>query len=230
MIRKDDYMLMEEERAQLVEYGKKLVLDNYTLGTGGNLSIFDREQQLMAITPSGIDFFEIELEDIVVMKLDGTIVEGERKPSSEWMMHKIFYEYRNDIDSVIHAHTIYSTILAELRWTLPASHYMLAVAGKDVRCAEYASFGTPELAVNAFEAMKDRKAVFLANHGILTGGSDLKNAYNILAEVEYCSNIYYRAKSIGEPVIIGDEEMERMNERFKTYGQVKSKDPLLQKK
>lgn len=212
--------MLGKERKDLVAYGKKLLQENYTLGTGGNLSIYNRDLDLMAITPSGIPFMEIKEEDIVVMQLDGTIVAGARKPSSEWVMHKVFYERRMDINAVIHAHTIHSTVLAELRWPLPATHYMLAVAGKDVRCAEYASYGTPELAENAFEAMKDRKAVFLANHGILTGAHDLPNAYNVLEEVEYCANIYIKAKSIGEPVVIADDEMKRMAEKFKTYGQV----------
>lgn len=214
-------MVMEEEKLLLIEYGKKLVKDKLTLGTGGNLSIFDRKLNLMAITPSGISFFNIEPKDICVMKTNGDIIEGEKKPSSEWVMHKIFYERRKDINCVIHAHTIYSTILAELRWELPASHYMLAVAGKNVRCAEYASFGTKKLAENAFEGMKDRKAVLLANHGILVGERDIQNAYNVLEEVEYCSNIYYRAKSIGEPIVLDDKEMDDMAVRFQTYGQVK---------
>ena len=215
--------MLEKERKQLVKFGKKLLDEKYTLGTGGNLSIYNRELELMAITPSGIPFHEIEEEDIVIMQLDGTIVEGKRSQSSEWVMHKLFYERRTDINAVIHGHTIHSTVLAELSWPLPATHYMLAVAGKDVKCAEYASYGTPELAENAFEAMTDRKAVLLANHGILTGAVDLPNAYNVLEEVEYCSEIYIKAKSIGEPIVIDDEEMERMAEKFKTYGQIKEK-------
>lgn len=213
-------MQMIEERKKLITYGKKLIQDNYTLGTGGNLSIFDRQKKLMLITPSGIPFQEITEANLVLMTLEGTVVEGDKKPSSEWFMHKIFYEKRTDLNSLIHAHTIYSTILAELRWTLPATHYMIAVAGPDVRCAKYASYGTKELAENAYAAMEDRKAVLLANHGVLVGHKDIENAYNVLEEVEYCSNIYYRAKSIGEPVILDDAEMLRMATKFETYGQV----------
>lgn len=215
-------MLMEKERDELIKYGRKLVDTDLTKGTGGNLSVYDREQNLVAITPSGIDFYEIQPEDIVIMKLDGEVVEGKRKPSSEWVMHKVFYERREDIDSVIHAHTTYSTVLATLRWELPASHYMIAVAGPNVKVAEYASYGTPELAENAFEAMQNRKAVLLANHGIIGGEKDLMNAFNVIEEVEYCSKIYVKAKSIGEPVVLDDEEMDTMDERFKTYGQRKS--------
>ncbi|MGT2811672.1 L-fuculose-phosphate aldolase [Streptococcus minor] len=214
-------MLMENERKELVNYGKKLVSEGFTKGTGGNLSVFDREKGLMAITPSGIDFFDIKEEDIVIMNLDGKVVEGDKLPSSEWFMHLIQYQKREDIDAVIHAHTTYGTVLACLREPLPASHYMIAVAGKDVKVADYASYGTQELAMNAVKAMEDRRAVFLANHGILAGAQDLLNAYNIIEEVEYCAKIYCVARSIGEPIILPDEEMELMAERFKTYGQRK---------
>lgn len=217
-------MLLENERLEIIKYGKKLVDTNLTKGTGGNLSIFDREKKLMAITPTGIDFYEIEPEDIVIMNLDGDVVEGKRLPSSEWEMHLLQYKTRDDIDAVIHAHTTYLTVFACLRKPLIATHYMIAVAGKDVKCADYATYGSHELAVNATEAMKGRKAVILANHGILAGANDLLNAFNIIEELEYCAKIDIFANSIGKPVVLDDEEMELMAEKFKNYGQRKSKD------
>lgn len=215
-------MLMEKERLDLIEYGKKLVDTGLTKGTGGNLSIFDRKNGHVAITPSGIDFYEIQPKDIVIIDLDGKVVEGDRTPSSEWEMHLMPYRTRTDIDAVIHAHTMYATILACLREDLPATHYMIAVAGPTVRVAEYATYGSHELAVNASKAMEDRKAVILANHGILAGANDLLNAFNIVEEIEYCSEIYTKARAIGNPVILSDEEMVLMAEKFKTYGQKKS--------
>ena len=214
-------MLMEQARLELIEYGKKLVTAGLTKGTGGNLSVFDRKAGTVAITPSGIDFFEIKPEDIVIIDLDGNIIEGDKTPSSEWEMHLMPYRTRTDIDAVVHAHVMYTTVLACLREGLPATHYMIAVAGADVRCAEYATFGTHELAVNACKAMEDRRAVILANHGVLAGAQDLKNAYNIVEEIEYCSEIYVKARSIGNPVVLPDEEMTLMAEKFKTYGQRK---------
>ena len=214
-------MLLREERELIVEYGKKLINSNLTKGTGGNLSIFNRKQKLICITPSGIDYFKIKPEDIVVLNLDGVRVDGTKQPSSEWEMHRIFYANRDDINAMIHTHTMYATTIACLNWTLPPVHYMLALAGKDVRCASYATYGTKELAENAFVAMRDRNAVLLANHGLLVGAKDLANAYNTTEEVEYCAELYYRTKAIGEPVIIPEEEMDIMMEKFKTYGQVK---------
>lgn len=212
-------MLLKEEREAIVEYGKKISTSGLTKGTGGNLSIFHREKGLIAISPSGIDYFDIQPEDVVVMDIDGNIVEGSKKPSSEYELHNIFYKNRTDLDAIIHTHTMYATTISCLNWDLPAVHYMIALAGKDVRCAEYATFGTKELAENAYEAMKDRRAVLLANHGLLTGAKDLANALNITEEIEYCAELYYRSKSIGEPVILSDGEMDLMAEKFKTYGQ-----------
>ncbi|QQY80146.1 L-fuculose 1-phosphate aldolase [Keratinibaculum paraultunense] len=214
-------MLLQKEREEIVQYGKKLVTSNLTKGTGGNLSIYNRKEGLMAISPSGIDYFKIKPEDVVVLDLEGKKIEGDKKPSSEYEMHRIFYANRVDINAIIHTHTMYATTIACLNWDLPPVHYMVALAGLNVRCAKYATFGTKELAENAFEAMKDRKAVLLANHGLLAGDKDLANAFNITEEIEYCAELYYRTKCIGEPVILSEDEMRIMLEKFKTYGQVK---------
>ena len=207
------------KRSEIIEYGKKLVENGLTKGTGGNLSICDRESGLMAITPSGIDYFEIKPEEIVLIDIEsGSIVEGEALPSSERDMHRIFYKYRTDIDAIIHTHTTFAATIACLNSDLPAVHYLVALAGPDVRCAKYATYGTVALAKNAFEVMKDRKACLLANHGMLAGGKSLAEAYNITEEIEFCCELYYRAKSIGDPVILPEDEMNRMIERFKNYG------------
>ena len=212
-------MLLLNERELLVEYGKKLIDKNLTKGTSGNLSIFNRDKKMFAITPSGIDYYNTKIEDIVIMDLDGNVVEGSKKPSSEHNLHRIFYANREDIGAIVHAHTIYSTVLSCMNMSLPAIHYMIASAGKDVRCAKYATFGTEELAKNAYDEMKDRKAVLLANHGVLTGGKDIFEAFSILEDVEYVSELYIKAKNIGEPIIIDDREMNVIIEKFKTYGQ-----------
>lgn len=214
-------MILLEERKEIVEYGKKLITSNLTKGTGGNLSIYNRKEKLMAISPSGIDYFKIKPEDVVVLDLQGNKINGERDPSSELDMHIIFYANRDDIDAIIHTHTVFATTISCLNITLPPVHYMIALAGPDIRCAKYATYGTPELAENAFQAMKDRYAVLLANHGLLAGAKDLANAFNITEEIEYCAELYYRAKSIGDPVILPQDEMDLMMRKFKTYGRIK---------
>ena len=212
-------MLMENERKLIVEYGKLLVTKGLTTGTGGNISIFDKEKKYFAISPSGIDYFETEPEDVVIMDLDGKVVEGERKPSSEWMMHLIFYKKRDDVEAVVHTHSRFSSTISCMRWDIPALHYYVAFAGKSIPCAKYASYGTQELADNAFEGMGEGKAALLANHGLITIGRSVKEAFLVAEMSEEMAEYYYRTKSIGEPVLLDEEEMESMLLRFKSYGQ-----------
>ena len=214
-------MLLIDEREKIVEYGRKLIGSNLTKGTGGNLSIYNREKELIVITPSVKDYMKIKPKDVLVLNMNGEVVDGEGIPSSEFQLHRIFYDNRDDIDALIHSHSRYATTLACLNWNLPAIHYMVALAGMDVRCAKYASYGTKELALNAYEAMVDRKAVLLANHGLLAGDVTIEKAFNIAEEIEYCSELYYRAKSVGEPIIINRDEMVKMIDSVRNYGQVK---------
>lgn len=213
-------MRMQSEREQVVESGKKLITHGLTKGTGGNISVFDRTTGLMAISPSGIDYFETTPEDVVVMDLAGNIIEGMRKPSVEHGLHSIFYEKREDIGAVVHTHSIYSVVLASLGWSVPAAFYLEAISGStQVPCAQYARFGTRELADSAFAAMEGRYATLLANHGLIAGGKNLVYAFNVAEEIEFCAEVYYRAKCVGEPNIVPDDEIRAMLAAFATYGQ-----------
>ena len=215
-------MILEKEREQVIEYSLKLLSEGLTNGTAGNVSIFNREEGLVAISPTGVNYSELTPEMISVVDLDGKLIEG-LKPSSELEMHMILYRNRGDVNAVIHTHPVYTTVLACLRQDLPAIDYMIAVTGATkVKCAEYASYGTKELAENAYKAMGSSLAVILANHGLTTAGKDIANAFNITVQVEYISNLYIKAKNIGEPIVLPDNEMNSMLERFKTYGQIKS--------
>ncbi|MCH4072346.1 L-fuculose-phosphate aldolase [Pseudoramibacter sp.] len=217
-------MLLEQERIDVVKYCKKLITAGLTTGTGGNISILNREKGLYAISPSGMDYFETEPEDVVVMDLEGQVVDGRRKPSSEHALHRVFYTRRDDIDAVVHTHSTYCTVLATLREGLPASNYLVAFAGPDVRCSAYASYGTPELAEAAFEAMTDRKAALLANHGMVAGAKTVAGAFNIADQLEQCAKVYVLARAIGKPVLLDDDEMADMVVRFRDeYGQKKIK-------
>lgn len=213
-------MLMVEERKQIIEFGKKLIDTGLTVGTGGNISIFNKDTGNMAITPSGIPYYEMNVEDIVIMDLTGDIIEGSLKPSSEYHMHSIVYQNRSDVNAMIHTHALYATTISCLNQDLPAIDYLVAHGGgPNIRCADYAAYGTKELAENALLAMQDRKAVLLANHGINVVGSDLEEAFAIAEQLEFCAQLYWQAKAIGNPVILDNAEMEVMVERFKNYGQ-----------
>ena len=203
-------MLLQKEREMIVAYGKRMLSTGLTRGTGGNLSIYDRNLELMAITPSGIPYEEIEAEDIMIMKLDGTIVEGNKTPSSEHAMHEIVYRTREDVGAMLHVHSTFAVTLACLNEDLPALDYRVAYSReRSVKCAPYASFGTPDLAVNALKTMGNQNAVLLANHGMNVVGPDLPKAFAIAEQLEFCAELYVRARTIGKPVILPDDEMVR---------------------
>lgn len=211
-------MLMERERTEIVEHLKMLITHGLTKGTGGNISVYNPKLKLMAISPSGMDYFKLTAEDIVVMDLEGNIVDGKRKPSSEYEMHSIFYRERKDILSVVHAHSPYASVLACLNWDIEPCSYLIGSAGRNVRCTKYETFGTEELAQSALEGMKDRYAVLLGNHGLLAGGVDLPAAFDTAEEIEFCAEIYYKCKTVGEPVLLSKEQMDVIIEKFENYG------------
>jgi len=203
----------------IVDYGLKMIRSGLTTGSGGNLSILDRESGLIAISPTGIDYHDVGVEDIVIVDRCGTIVDGERKPSSEIGFHLALYDSRSDISAVVHTHSVYATTLACLQWELPAVHYLVAFSGEKVPLAPYATFGTSELAENTVAAIGDYNAVLLANHGLVAVGADIKSAFNVAEEIELVARIYYQAKSLGQPVLVDGEEMKRVIEKFGSYGQ-----------
>lgn len=216
-------MRLLKERELIVEYGRKLLEDGLTKGSGGNLSIYNREEGLMAISPSGLDYLKTDIRDIVIMNLDGEIIEGDRQPSSEYQLHTIFYKGREDIGALVHTHSVYATVLGILRQDLPPASYLVAVAGRDVRCGDYASYGTRELAENTYRAMEDRYAAILANHGLLAGHESLERAYNIALQIEHCAEVYCKALAIGRPSILDGEEMDSLTARFETYGPLEAR-------
>lgn len=217
-------ILLKQERKLIVEYGKKMAGSGLVTGTNGNISILNRRAKLYAISPSGIDYEVIKPEDVVVMDLNDQVVDSFRKPSSEYRLHSIFYNSREDIGAVVHTHSPYATTIACLNLNLPAVHYTIAHSGMVVPCAPYATFGTKELADNACKTMASGRAVLLANHGLLAVGEDIAKAYNIATEIEYLAGLYYRVSSIGTPVIIPESEMETVLRKFKYYGQQQEPD------
>jgi len=215
-------MLLQKEREQVVEYGKKMSSSGLSKGTSGNISVFNSDEKLMAISPSGVGYFETTPEDVVVMDLEGNIVDGDKKPSSEHGLHSIFYRTRPGINAVVHTHSTYCTTLACLNEPIKAVHYVIGVAGTaTVPCAPYATYGTPGLAENAEKVCGEGKAVLLANHGLLTIGPSLAKAFSIAGNMEFIAEMQYRTRAIGTPVILDDDEMNRVMEKFKTHGQVK---------
>lgn len=216
-------MLMELERQQIVEYGKKISSEKLTSGTSGNISVYDPETGLMAISPSGIDYFETKPEDIVIMKLDGTIVEGSRKPSSEHNLHIALYKVKKDARSIIHTHSTYCTVLSTLNMPIQAVHYVLADAGSNVvPVAPYVTFGTNELAKVVAESIGEADACLMQNHGMVACGKNMNAAFTLARECEWISEVQWRAMCIGKPNILDKEEMDVVMGKFNNYGQVRS--------
>lgn len=213
-------MRMRSERALVAEYGRKLSAAGLCPGTSGNLSIYDRSTGLMAISPSGMDYFEIQPEDVVVADRKGQTAEGNRKPSSEWALHAAFYEAKPEIRAVVHTHSMFCTTFAVLGRPLRAVHYVIGDAGTDeIPCAPYRTFGTAELAQAAVEAAGQSRAVLLANHGLAVCGADLAGAFGLAVSLEYVAELQYRALCIGTPNVLTPGQMAEVTERFRSYGQ-----------
>ena len=213
-------MLLQEERELIVEYGKQMSAQGLSKGTSGNISIYDKESDLMVISPSGIGYFDTKPEDVVVMKLDGTIVESDRRPSSEWGLHAAFYKEKPETGAVVHTHSTFCTTFACLNQSIKSVHYVIGGAGvTEIPVAPYGTFGTDELAKSAIEACGESKAVLLANHGLVASGINLKKAFSLAVNIEFVAEMQYRTMCVGQPVILTDEQMRASMERSKTYGQ-----------
>ena len=188
-------------------------------GTSGNISA--RFEDRMLITPSATPYDAMTPDMIASMPFDAEYGswEGPLKPSTEWRFHFDILKSRPDAGAVVHAHPTYCTALAIVRKPIPAVHYMMAAfGGTDVRCAPYATFGTAELSQYALEALEDRSACLLANHGSITVGADLEKAMWLAVELETIARQYYNTLLIGGPVILSDEDIAETAAAFGSYG------------
>jgi len=190
-------------------------------GKSGNVSARLRTEEFdgFLVTPTGLPYAATAPADVVAMSLDGSIF-GTRAPSSEWRFHRDIYRSRPDVQAVVHTHAPFATTLACLERRIPAFHYMIAVAGGiGIRCAPYATFGTQALSDHALAALEDRRACLLAHHGMIAVGTDLDAALALAVEVETLAQMYWQALQVGEPALLGREEMETVLAKFSTYGQ-----------
>lgn len=206
-------------RRELIRTAQEMNAAGLTVpqSTSGNLSV--RTGRGFLITPTGMGAGALKPVDLVEVDWEGR-ARGTRLPSSEWRMHRDIFLARPDAEVILHCHAPFCTTLACLRRDIPAMHYMVAMAGgNSVRCAPYATFGTAELAAHAVEALRDRKACLLANHGMIALGGTLASALKLAVEVETLAGQYWRALAVGEPVILHGAEMATVVEKFRTYGQ-----------
>ncbi len=193
-------------------------------GKSGNVSARWRDGNFdgYLVTPSGMPYASIAAADVVPMPLDGEpeAASNARRPSSEWRFHRDIYRARQDAQAIVHTHAPFATSLACHRRGIPPFHYMVAVAGgDDIRCAPYATFGTQALSDHAVAALEGRLACLLANHGMIAIGTSLVTALALAVEVETLAEMYWRARLLGEPVLLSPAEMDVVIAKFETYGQ-----------
>ena len=211
-------------RKAIVATARRMSDSGLSPGRSGNVSA--RFGDGMLITPTGIAYDELDGADIVYVEAGGEVPGKQKKPSSEWRFHSSIYEARADRAAVVHTHSMHATVLACAHRSIPAFHYMVAVAGgDDIPLVPYSIFGGEKLAEDAALALKERDACLLANHGMIAIGETLDGALELAFEVETLSEQYLKVLSIGAPHYLLRSEMKDVLEKFQSYGQkAQSKD------
>lgn len=216
-------MTEHEKRQSIIDFCLEMNRCGLNQGTSGNISL--RHEQGMLISPSGIGYEEMKPEEIVFVDRDGQ-AHGDLNPSSEWRFHLAILRHREAFNAVVHTHPTYATALAMCRRDIPAAHYMVAAAGGEtIPCARYETFGTDDLSHSVLEALTDRRACLMANHGMIACGDSLSRAMWLAVEVETLARQYVIAESIGSPHILDHQEMTRVIEKFKDYGRQPNRHP-----
>lgn len=186
-------------------------------GTSGNVSV--RGEAGFYVSPTGIAYAGMTPDQIVHMSWDGSH-EGDILPSSEWRFHRDILQARPELNAVVHTHSTRATAVSILERDIPAIHYVVAAAGgNDIRCARYETFGTAELSRAVLVALQDRRGCLLAHHGSIACGVDLGQAMALAVTIEEMAALYLACLPLGEPPTLSDEEMARVLEKFKSYGQ-----------
>ncbi len=203
-------MALEQIKKEMIRYGNLLIEKGLVTGTGGNISVRVPGKDAFLITPSGIPYPEIKLEDIVMMDFDGNKLAGERNPSIERNMHRSIFIARPDVNAIIHTHAIYASAIAATRQDFPAIlDAFVAVFGGGLKTAKYASIGTEDLAKNVVEALGPRNGVLLANHGALCTGANLAQAFDNNEFLEASAMTYIFSHLVGKPVVLDQETIDK---------------------
>ncbi len=218
-------MNMIELKKQIIEYAQKLNSTNLSPLRSGNVSIRVTHDNVegFLITPSGKRYETLVLEDIVFLALKEKydnlrMFNSSLNPSSEWRFHQDIYLKKKEAKAIVHAHSSHATAVSAHGEPIPAFHYMIALAGgDDIKCAEYATFGTSELSINILKALENRKACLMSNHGQITFGVNLKQAFELAEEVENICHQYIITLKIGKPKILSYSDMQKILEKIKYY-------------
>ena len=201
-------MLLEKERQQVVKTALAMLQTGLVVNTSGNVSI--RVDDMIAITPSGLSYDNLEARDIPVVDMDGNPVSGDLLPSSETPLHLSVYAADSGARAIVHTHSVYATAVSTLVKELPAIHYQVADLGGPVPVAPYQTFGSPELAASVTDSIRGRTAALMQNHGSLTIGETVEQALGRTITLEWLCRVYLIASQSGTPSLIDDEELERV--------------------
>ncbi|MCG0239740.1 MAG: class II aldolase/adducin family protein [Firmicutes bacterium] len=208
-------MLLASLREQVCAAAVRSYRSGLVRGTSGNWSARDPLTGLVAVTPSGLAYEKMTPEDIVVVNLDGEVVEGGRRPSSELPMHLVIYRRRPDVGGIAHTHSPYATALAVLERELPPVLIEMALVGTRVPVAPFAMPGTPEVGEAAVAALAEAQACLLARHGVVAVGRTVEEATLTAARVEEMAQIYHLAAQLGSPEPIPAEVMETLVRKYR---------------
>ncbi|MFD5804345.1 class II aldolase/adducin family protein [Streptomyces sp. NPDC127020] len=211
----------DEERAwtDLVAAARRTVADRLVVGTSGNVSV--RVGDTVLVTPSGVPYDRLAPGDVTGVALDGRQVLGTLAPTSELPLHLAVYRADDAARAVVHTHAVHATAVSLLVPELPPVHYMTAALGGPVRVAPYAAYGTEELARGMLDALDGRTGCLLRNHGTLTYGTSLDQAYDRTAQLEWMCRLWLTASSVPgrTPSLLTPGQLAEAAERLQGYGQ-----------
>ena len=208
-----------EKRKEVIKYSIKLNTTNLSPLRSGNISVRSDEDGIQGflITPSGKKYDTLKEDDIVFVSSNGNH-DTNLKPSSEWRFHKDIYLKKPDAKAIVHAHSPHAAAVSAHGKDIPAFHYMIALAGGDsIKCAKYATFGTQELSDHIIDALENRKACLMSNHGQVAFGENLESAFELAEELENICHQYINTIKLGDPKILSSSEMDVILEKVKNY-------------
>lgn len=208
-------MTLDQERKQIASYSRRLRPDGLVVLTFGNISV--RSGDLLAITPTGVDYDALDAQAVTVIDMKGGVVEGDLGPSSEWPLHAAIYG-STDCGAIVHTHSPYGTALSTVVDEIPPLHYVAASLGGSVRVSPYCPPGSTALADRCAQGLQDRYGLLMANHGAVAVGKTLAQAYERAIALEWLCTLYYRARLLGTPRILTREEMAEVSELMADYG------------
>ena len=211
-----------DQRNQIIEFSLRLNSTNLSPLRSGNISLrgIEDDTEGYLITPSGKKYDTLKPEDIVFMGLNDEEEKNSstNKPSSEWRFHRDIYVNKKGAHAIVHAHSPHATAVSAHGKDIPAFHYMIALVGGDsIKCAKYATFGTQELSNNIINALENRKACLMSNHGQVAFGENLESTFELAEELENICHQYINTIRLGDPKILSSSEMDVILEKVKNY-------------